>query len=335
MVESDWIKVKFKQFVSKFGIKIIADNAPEILFSKEDKEPESYNSLIGFFFVIGGLLIYIAISVLISSTFVNIPLFISVIVIGVITAFILLFNYLRSNVHIKPIECWIEIYKGSSDKGNKYYCFSFYPIFSGKCHPNEAKNLIYKLFEEEVFGNTINITQIEFYLKIEENNPKNIEKMGFFFQYGEGGQFREEKLKENPWKFFKYEKSLNENYIATANWFHQYEWRFDLALDYDKLNLYAPWIIQRWDANLIKPLSKDYKNKINWEKRGINSTPKLKPWLGNLSEQNYDDPNLYRSLDVIENAIIKVIGKDKKIEEYKDIKEYIFEFKAYFQDLNS
>lgn len=335
MSESEWIKVNFKHFVNKFGIKIITENAPAILFSKEDKEPESYNSLIGFFFVVGGLLIYIAISVMISPLFFSIPLFIIIIGISATVTLFLIFNYWRSNVHIRPIECWIEIFKGPSQSGITNYCFTFYPIYSGKVHPNEAKNIIYKLYEEEIFGNTIDITQIEFYLRIKEINKNITEKIGFFFQNGEGKLFNDENLKDNPWQFFPYEKILNENYIATANWFHQYEWRYDLALDYDKLNAYAPWIIQRWDAHLIKPLTKDFKIQVSWEKRVLNSLPKLQPWKGDLSKQKYKDPNLYRDLEIIEQAIRKVMGQNKKVEEYKDIKDNLFEFKAYFQDLNS
>ncbi|MFO7795833.1 MAG: hypothetical protein ACQERB_15565 [Promethearchaeati archaeon] len=335
MSDSEWIKVKFKQFVNNFGIKIITDNAPEILFSKEDKEHESYNSLIGFFLILGGLLIYISISVMISSIYFSIPLFASVIVICVIIASILIFNYWRTNVRIKPIECWIEIFKGPSEGRTSNYCFTFYPIFSGKCHPNEAKNLIYKLYEEEIYGNTIDITQIELYLTIEENDPKKVNQLGFFFQYGEGKPFAVEDLKVAPWQFFHYEKKGGDNYIAVANWFHQYEWRFDLALDYDKLNSYAPWIIQKWDPNSIKPLTQDYKFQINWEKRLLNSLPKLKPWEGSLSEQKYYDPNLYKDLKIIEDAIAQIVGENTKVENYKDIKEKLFEFKAYFQDLKS
>jgi hypothetical protein len=335
MSESEWTRVNFKQFVSQFGIKIITDNAPKILFSKEDKEPESYNSLIGFFFIIGGLLIYIAISVLISSIFFSIPLFIAVIIISSLFAIVLLFNYWRSNVHIKPIECWIEIFRGTTEANQSYYCFTFYPVFSGKVHPEEAKNLILKLYEDEVLGGTIDITQIELYLKFEENNPNNFEKQGFFFQYGEGTLFGTKDLKDNPWQFFPYEKVLNENYISTANWYHQYEWRYDLALDFDKLNSYAPWIIQKWDANSIKALTFEYKKRLNWEKRGINSFPKLKPWNEPLLNQNYQDPNLYKELKIVDEAIKRILGEDVRLEEYKDVQEHLLEFKAYFQDLNS
>ena len=58
MSDFDWSQVTFLQFINQFGKDIIIDNAPEILYSKKDKEHEASNSLIAFFFITGGLLIY-------------------------------------------------------------------------------------------------------------------------------------------------------------------------------------------------------------------------------------------------------------------------------------
>ena len=190
---------------------------------------------------------------------------------------LLIINYVKSNVYIKPLECWVEIYRGKSQNGTNYYCFSYYPVFTGKCHPNVAKNVIYKFYQEEVLKNKINITQIEVYLKFSQNNQ---EKIGYFFQYGQGRPFKDENVIRNSWKFFSSETSKNENFIAIANWDHQYEWRNDLELDFDKLHGYSPWVIQRWNNLTIKPLTEEFKGNINWNLRSIVSEPKLKPWEG-------------------------------------------------------
>ncbi|MCK4384559.1 MAG: hypothetical protein KAW66_14760, partial [Candidatus Lokiarchaeota archaeon] len=226
---TEWSKVDFHQFINEFGIDFILDKAPRILYSKKDKEKEDYNSLIVFFFVASGLLIYISISIFTRIFYFSIVAFFIVIVAAIAVESILIFYYIKSNVYIKLIECWFEIYKSAD-----YYCFSFYPIFSGKSHPNKARDLIFKLYQEEVLKSTIDITQIELYLKL--NKQKLEDWGGFFFHYGEGKIFNEENIHDNPWKFFPYQKSFNENYLAVANWEHQYEWKNDLALDYDKLN---------------------------------------------------------------------------------------------------
>ena len=64
MSNSNWDKVEFQDFINNYSKKIIVDNAPVILFTKKDKEHEAYNSLIGFFFITGGLFIFIALSII-------------------------------------------------------------------------------------------------------------------------------------------------------------------------------------------------------------------------------------------------------------------------------
>ena len=56
----EWSKIDFQQFINEFGINFVLDKAPRILYSKKDKEKEDYGSLIAFFFVASGLLIYIS-----------------------------------------------------------------------------------------------------------------------------------------------------------------------------------------------------------------------------------------------------------------------------------
>ncbi len=335
MSDFKWIQVDFQKFIDQFGKDLIIENAPIILYSKKDKEHEAYNSLIAFFLIAGGLLIFISFSYFLSSVFFNLIIFILIITIGTIAEVILLVNVIKSNIYIKPLECWVEIHKSAAQSDLEYYCFTYYPIFTGKCHPNIAKNVIFKLYLEQVIKSKINITQIEVYSKISQLDHSITEKLGFFFQYAEGKHFRDENINRAIWKFFPYEKSNNENFIAIGNWDHQYEWRDDLEFDFDKLHEYAPWIVKRWNNTNLKPLIHEYKEKINWNLRYIESKPKLKPWNGNLENQTYKNPSLYKDIEIINEAIEKVIGKDAKVEKIKDIKENLFMFKAYFRDLDS
>ena len=331
---TEWNKVDFQQFVNQYGIEVVINNAPIILYSKRDKEHEAYNSLIAFFFIAGALLIYTALSYLIASIFFSLILFITIIVIGVIADVLLIINIIKSNVYIKPLECWVEIYKGSTNESSGYYSFMYYPIFTGKCHPNVAKNIIYKMFLENTIKSKVDITQIEIYLKESEQNQGNLEKIGYFFQYSEGRPFRDEDINRNNWKYFPPDKSNNENYLTIGNWDHQYEWRYDLDFDFDKLHEYAPWVIQKWNEFSLKPLTEEFKHNIKWNLRNIDSIPKLRPWKDNFESQTYENPNAYRDLEIVEEAINKIIQSNKKIEKAKDIKEEIPIFKSYFRDLS-
>ena len=53
MSDSDWSKISFQQFLKEYDIDLLVNNAPTLLYSKKDKEPEAYNSLIAFFFLNG------------------------------------------------------------------------------------------------------------------------------------------------------------------------------------------------------------------------------------------------------------------------------------------
>jgi len=335
MSDSDWNKVDFQLFINEYGKDIIIENAPTILYSKKDKEHEAYNSLIAFFFIAGFMLIYIALSYFLAFIFFNLILFTAIIIVFVIADVFLIINVIKSNVYIKPLECWVEIYKGKSENNSDFYCFTYYPIFTGKCHPNEAKNLIFKLYQEQVIKSKIDITQIEVYMKLNQENHQIKEKLGFFFQYAEGRSLNDENINRASWKYFPAEQSGIENYIAVGNWDHQYEWRNDLEFDFDKLHEYAPWVIQRWSDMNLKPLTEEYKEKINWNLRYIESTPKLRSWEGSLESQSYENPMAYKDMEIVNEAITKIIGHDKEIEKTKDIKDELALFKSYFRDLGS
>ncbi|NVM17697.1 MAG: hypothetical protein HWN80_08270 [Candidatus Lokiarchaeota archaeon] len=335
MSNSEWNKVDFQTFIDEFSKRVIVENAPTILYSKKDKEHEALNSLITFFFLTGGLFIFISLSIFFRFAELFAILFVTIIVIAAAVDIVLIFYYLRSHVPIRLLENWVEVYKGSTQENNVFYCLSYYPVFSGKCHPNKAKNVLYKLLQEELFNSSIDITQIEVYLSFDLRDLENYIVIGYNFQYGEGVPYKSIKINRSSWKFFPREHANNENFIAVANWDHQYEWRNDLELDYDKLHSYAPWVIQKWDEITIKPLIKLVKNEVKWDLRGIESTPKLKPWESNFEKTRFDSFKAYKDLQLMNDAIEKVIGKDIKIEKLKDIKKHLLEFKAYLRDLNS
>jgi hypothetical protein len=335
MSDSEWIKVDFQDFIDKYRKDIVIKNAPVILYSKRDKEHEALTSLIAFFFIAGFLLIYIALSYFLASIFFNIILFISIIVVLIVSDVFLIINVVRSNVFIKPLECWVEIHQKKSQENSEFFCFTYYPIFSGKCHPNEAMNVILKLYYEQVLKSKIDITQTEIYLKISQEDLQVKERIGFFFQYAEGRPFKDETLNRNAWKYFPYERLGIENFLAVGNWDHQYEWRNDLEFDFDKLHEYAPWVVQRWNEENLKPLTEEFKKKMNWNIRNIESIPKLKPWEGNLENQSYTNPLANNDFDIVNDAITKIIGLDKKVKKIKEIKNEISRFKIYFRDLAS
>lgn len=334
MSNSEWHIVDFQDFINKFNTNIVIEMAPTILYSRKDKEPEAYNSLIAFFFITGFLLIYISLSIIFINIFFSLILFLVIIVIAILAALILLIIYIRSNVWIRPFECWIEIYESPIGGPETYYCFSYYPVFSGKSHPNKAKNLVYKLYQEYLLGSKIDIAQIEVYLKKEKEHPNNLKVLGFFFQYGEGKPFKSENIDRNSWKFFPYDKNINENFLAIANWDHQFEWKNDLELDYDKLHEYAPWVIMTWNEANLKPLTEQYKDSLHWDLRQIESFPKLKPWFGNFVAQTFESFKSYKDLQFMNEAIEKVIGDDKEISKLRDLKDYLPKIKSFFRDLN-
>jgi len=334
MSHSGWHKLEFQDFINKFNKNIVIDTSPTILYSKKDKEHEAYNALIAFFFISGFLLIYIAVSMILIELYFSLILFVVVIIVAALTDGILLLMYIRSNIAIRPLESWIEIYESLTEGNETYYCFSYYIVFSGKCIPNKARNVVYKLYQEDLLKSKIDITQIEIYLKRSREETNKLDVLGYFFQYGEGKPFRSEDIDRNSWKFFPYETSFNENYLAIANWDHQYEWRNDLELDFDKLHDYAPWVITTWNEEKLKCLTDTYKRSFNWDLRQLESDPKLKPWLGNLETQTYESFRAYKDFQLMNEAIEKVIGNDKELNKLKDLKGYLLKIKAYFRDLN-
>ena len=335
MSDSEWNKVEFQKFIDDYGKNMVIENAPIILYSKKDKEHEAYNSMIAFFFTAGFLLIYVAVSYFLASIFFNLILFIVIIIVFVSADVLLIIIVIKSNVYIKPLECWVEIHQATSENDSEFYCFTYYPIFTGKCHPNKALNVILKLYQEQVIKSKLDITQIEVYLKFSRKDHQIKDMLGYFFQYAEGKPFRDENINRASWKYFPYEQSGIDNYLAVGNWDHQYEWRNDLESDFDKLHEYAPWVIQRWNEVNLKPLTEEYKKKINWNLRYIESTPKLKPWEGNLENQTYKNPMANKDIEIVNEAFAKIIGPDKEVKKTKAIKDELGIFKAYFRDLTS
>lgn len=328
MTDSEWERVDFQQFVNEYKVDPVIENAPNILYSKKDKEHEDYKSLRAFILIAIGLIFYISVSLLFIKIYFSIFLFITVIAIAVMIEIVFIFYYLKSKVYIKARDCWVEIFNHLD-----FFCFSYNIIFSGKCHPNIAKSIIFKLYQDEFLNNTIDITQIEVYLKINQKDSKKFENLGYFFEYGKGVPFKNEAINHNSWQFFPFEISKNNNHISIANWAHQYEWWNDLEFDFDKLHEYAPWIIKRWNNSNIKPLTIDFKEKINWTFRYINSSPKLKPWKGDLKNQTYEPQKAYWENEIIDKAIKNVIGEEYRVETLKDLKIDLFELKAYFREL--
>lgn len=335
MLSSDWNKVDFQDFIDEFDKQVIISKAPTILYSKKDKEHEAFGSLIATIFLTGILFIYIALSIILMPLYFYLIIFIVIIVILVILIIMFLINYIRTNVQIKPLENWVEIYKGLTRETYSFYCFTYYPIFSGKCHPNKAKNVLFKILQEQLLNSKLDITQIELYLKIYKDQDPKYELIGYYFQYGEGKPFKNPEINRHSWQFFHADKTNNENYISVANWDHQYEWRNDLELDYDKLHEYAPWIIKKWNAQNLKPLNQTQKNALNWELRPLESLPKLRPWEKDFSSIKYENFKAYKDLQLMNEAVVKVIGADAELMKIKDIKNYILEYKAYLRDLTS
>jgi len=331
MTDSDWERINFQTFVNEFGINLVITSAPKILYPKKDKEHEATNSLIAFLFAAAITCGYIAAALFLAPIWFSINLFIIVIIIGVIVCVVLLLNYMKSSVFIIPLECWVEIFKSLKD--SNLFCFLYYPIFSGKSYPNRAKDVIYKLYQEEILKSKIDITQIELYVKVSKKDKINTEYIGYYFQNGEGKSFKEVDINRNAWKFFPFKKSLNENYIAVANWDHQYEWRNDLSLDFDKLHAYAPWVIKGWTSVSLKPLTEEYKERLNWSLRYIEDIPKLKPWMEGFENQKHEFISAYKDIELIEEAISKIQGEEYTVETLKDLKEDLFKFKAHFRDL--
>jgi hypothetical protein len=330
---SEWSKIDFQFFVDNYSKDMVIDTAPIFLYSKKDKEHEAYNSLIAFFFVVGFLFIYIALSIILISVYYNLVLFIVIVILLSVTASTLMINYLLTNIAIKPKEIWVEVYMGTSIDNTTYICLVYYPIFSGICHPNKVRNLIYKLYQQEVLGTKVDISQIEVYLKINDRDNTDYTIIGYYFQYGKGQQFKDEKVNRNTWQFFPYEKSINNNFLAVANWDHQFEWRDDLELDYDKLHNYAPWIIQRWDEESVKPLTDLFKARQKWELRKIESLPKLMPWEPNFNTTSFESFKAYKDLQIVNEVIEKFLDGTREIKKIKDVKKDLLKIKSYFRDL--
>ncbi|MBN1214329.1 MAG: hypothetical protein JXA99_02695 [Candidatus Lokiarchaeota archaeon] len=214
------------------------------------------------------------------------------------------------------------------------YCIIYYPIFSGKCHPNNALNILYKLYQSEVYGSFLDISKIELYLKLDKNNYENNEITGFFFRYAGGISFKSEDIQDCQWKFFPIEKSSDKNYISIGNWAHYYEWRFDLLLDQNKFEEYSPWIIKKWDKINLKPLTNEIKYIFKWKERFQDLEPHLLPDQISDNKNISLKPKIDPIMENIKKAIRTIFNDEIEIKKKKDIMGKIFEFKSFFRDLN-
>ncbi len=331
-MSTTWKSVEFGDFIKEFGTNEVVQYAPSILHSKKDKEHEAFKSLVLFFVVSGVIAIYISVAILLIEIYFNLLLFLLTIIVLSFIDLVLIVLYLRSNININLLEMWVEIHKKQNN--DMYFCLTYYPIFSGKCHPNKAINIIYKIYQEQYVKDKLDIAQIELYCKV-KRGEKELTPIGFYFQYGEGNPFDHEKINRHNWRFFPYEKALRENYIATANWDHQFEWREDLTLDYDKLHEYAPWVVIKWNKATLKPLSESNKEALNWNLRSISSTPKLQPWVSNFDSTTFKDEIAYKDINIVNKAINRVMENGNTPSSLKDIRKKLYEFEAYFRDLSN
>lgn len=314
----------------------ILQNAPPILYNKNDKEKTSVNYLISFFFIVGFYLIFLSIWTFIEIDLggFELSLFFIITIIVIAIALPLIILYIHKNVYNKPIQSYYEWFIAQSDNIETIFsCLVLYPTFSGKTHPDKGFNRAYKIYEETVLSNKTDITQIEIYFKINSKNPNNLESLeniGYFFKYGEGQQFFDENTNRDVWRFFEALKSKEDNFISVANWDHLYEWRDDLVLDFDKLHELAPWIILRWNNLNLIPLTPEIKEKLRFGKRNITTLPKLKPWAGDLFKQEYHNEAEYNDLKVTQNAIKTILGDIILSKDSKLIKNNFNNFKVYF-----
>ncbi len=336
MEDIAWKLIEPERIKSEKLEQYILQNAPPILYTKNDKDKTSMNYLISFFFVVGFYLIFLSIWTLMEVNLggFELSLFFIITIIVFAIALPLLLLYIRRNVYNKPIQSYYEWFIAQSDNIETIYsCLVLYPTFSGKTHPDKGFNRAYKIYEETVLSNKIDITQIEIYFKINSKNPNNLESLeliGYFFKYGEGQQFFDENTNRDVWRFFKALKSKEDNFISVANWDHLYEWRDDLVFDFDKLHELAPWIILRWNNLNLIPLTPEAKKKLRFGKRNITPLPKLKPWAGDLFKQEYHNEAEYNDLKVTQNAIKTILGDIILSKDSKLIKKNFNNFKVYF-----
>ncbi|MHA1724081.1 MAG: hypothetical protein ACTSYC_03255 [Promethearchaeota archaeon] len=335
MIEKVWVQHDIEDFLKHHDVNFIVENAPQIKYSMREKEHVPYSSLWGALILIILLIIFI---VLWFSYFIQEILFLYVFIflgsLSVILIPTFLRNYVKSNISIIPLQCWLEIHKAKLSKEENYICLSYYPIFSGKRHPNRAKDILLKLYRDEIYGTKIDITQVEVYFKKENKGGTKLKKFGYFFQHGKNSSFWEENVHENPWKFFPSENYPENCCLILSNWMHHYEWEKDLLLNPAKEEEMSPWNIKIWKANEIKPLTEGFKEKIHWKERGMNSYPKLMPWKNTFEENALEMKSIPEEFKIVEDAIEKIIGKKAEVYTLSDISPYLSQFKMYFRDLH-
>ena len=92
-------------------------------------------------------------------------------------------------------------------------------------------------------------------------------------------------------------------------------------------------LIKKWNQSNLKPLTEDYKKKINWNLLNLESEPKLKPWNKDFEKQTYENENAYKDLEIIDEAIEKIIGLNIELKKLGDLEKQLLKFKIYFRDL--
>ncbi len=333
-MQKNWMESDIGEFISQYGINLLVDNAPIIKYSTKEKEHGSKSSLLGIFILLAAL-----ISCIVSWIFFFAQdvyyfiLFLFLIIFSVLLIPTFLRSYLKSRVNIKPIECWIEIHEILKNQEECYYCLTYYPIFSGKVHPNKGKDILLKLYHDQILEDTLDITQIEIYFK-KDPVKHELSKIGYHFQHDNHEDFWNDEFSETPWEFFALEDISNYHALIVANWMHQYEWDKETNSNIEKMEDLSPWEVKTWDSKELKPLTEEFKNKIHWNERGLNSLPKLIPWDEQLKEKAHEIKEIQFDIQEIEKAIEKILGKDTEIRRFSDIEKHLNQFRIYFRDLN-
>ena len=73
--------------------------------------------------------------------------------------------------------------------------------------------------------------------------------------------------------------------------------------------------------------------KIKSNRLNLKSEPKLKPWKGDIEDQTYENQKAYKDLEIIDEAIEKIIGSNVELKKLGDLEKQLFKFKIYFRDL--
>ena len=160
-----------------------------------------------------------------------------------------------------------------------------------------------------------------------------LKKKGYLFQYGGESSFWEEEINETPWKYFPYDENKEDTCLIVDNWIHQYKWEEEISTNAESKDELSPWEKKVWTKLDLKPITDEFKEYIQWEKRGIDSNPKLKPWKEAPEKQVKNMRINLKEFQIINQAIEKVMGKETEIHSLSNIDDHLTQFKRYFRDL--